>query len=212
MLPYSMKVWCLSFDGPWTMVDLEGDRKADGYVSSEYLVDRLASSTDLLQRESATALASHGFLLPTPSRATDTAEQIKDVCDQLLRLPANTGNCSAFVKAVCQQFGVRLEGQANKMVDELTPANGWTVLGDKDAGARAAEMAALGHLVVGAKKQEGGHGHVVIVVEGPPNKGKYPVAYWGTLNHPEKAGFEKTINWAWDKNARDKVTYASREI
>ena len=57
------------------------------------------------------------------------------------------------------------------------------------------------------------HGHVVVVVKGAPlAHGKYPFAYWGRLGHPEDAGVNKTVNWAWTPAARDEVTYASRSI
>lgn len=147
------------------------------------------------------------------ANALGAADRIKQSCDRLLKLPANAGDCSAFAKAVAQDFSVTLTGQANDIVDQLNASNGWTVLGaDADAGQRAAAAAAKGEFVVGARK-EAGNGHVVIVVAGSPlAHGKYPFAFWGKLNDPANAGFNKTVNWAWNSGTRDSVTYASRRI
>lgn len=141
---------------------------------------------------------------------TTTGDKIKDTCERLL--PANAGDCSSFAKAICNEFGITLTGQANDIVDQLTVANGWTLLGsDATAGKKAAEAAANNQLVIGAKK-EAGHGHVVVVVAGEAYLGKYPHAYWGKLNDPDNAGYDKTVNWAWNSVARDSVTYASRSV
>ena len=53
-------------------------------------------------------------------------------------------------------------------------------------------------------------GHVVIVVKGPLARGKYPTAYWGSLNPAIRAdgGVGTTINFAFNTKARDRVTYA----
>ena len=54
------------------------------------------------------------------------------------------------------------------------------------------------------------HGHVVVVVPGPLNRGRYPTAWWGSLaGRPDK---DKTINWAWSEADRDKVVYAAHRI
>lgn len=147
------------------------------------------------------------------SPLTSTADRIKQSCNRLLLIPANAADCSGFVKAVAQEFSVKLTGQANDIVGQLTSANGWTELGSDDqAGQRAAIAAARGDLVIGARK-EAGNGHVVVVVQGAPlEHGKYPFAYWGKLNDPANAGFNKTVNWAWDRASRDSVTYASRSV
>lgn len=153
-------------------------------------------------------------LAPTEfSTFTSTADRIKQSCNRLLQIPGNTANCSGFAKAVAQEFSVKLTGQANDIVGQLTSANGWTELGsDAQAGQRAADAAAKGHLVIGARK-DAGNGHVVVVVEGTPLAyGKYPFAYWGNLDDPANAGFNKTVNWAWDQASRDSVTYASRSV
>ena len=147
------------------------------------------------------------------SALTSTADRIKLSCARLLQIPANAGDCSGFAKAVAKEFSVKLTGQANEIVDQLTAANGWTELGSDDqAGKRAAAAAARGDLVIGARK-ESGNGHVVVVVGGAPlAHGKYPFAYWGKLNDPANAGFNKTVNWAWNQDSRDSVTYASQSV
>lgn len=146
-------------------------------------------------------------------KPVSTSERIKQSCERLLQIQANAADCSGFAKAVSQEFDVTLTGQANDIFGQLTSANGWTELGsDKKAGQRAAAAAAMGELVIGAR-QETGNGHVVVVVEGVPlAHGLYPFAYWGKLNDPANAGFNKTVNWAWDKDSRDSVTYASRRV
>lgn len=142
--------------------------------------------------------------------ASSNVDQVKDCCKRLL--PTYAGDCSGFVKAVCSEFGVTLTGQANSIVDQLTPANGWTDLGSgTTAGKNAADAAERGLLVVGGRK-EIGNGHVVVVVRGTPHLGRYPHAYWGKLGDPDNAGYDRTVNWAWDSNARDSVTYASRSV
>lgn len=146
-------------------------------------------------------------------KQVSTSERIKQSCERLLQIQANAADCSGFAKAVSQEFAVTLTGQANDIVEQLTSANGWTELGsDEKAGQRAAAAAAKGELVIGAQ-QEAGNGHIVVVVEGfPLAHDLYPFAYWGKLNDPANAGFNKTVNWAWDKASRDSVTYASRRV
>lgn len=148
-----------------------------------------------------------------PLAPTSIADRVKQSCNTLLQIPAHAADCSGFAKAVAKEFSITLTGQANDIVGQLTSANGWTELGsDAQAGQRAADAAAKGHLVIGARK-EAGNGHVVVVVEGTPlAHGKYPFAYWGKLNDPANAGFNKTVNWAWDQASRDSVTYASRSV
>lgn len=144
---------------------------------------------------------------------TSSADRIIRTCERLLLTPENAADCSRFAKAVALDFSITLTGQANDIVGQLTSANGWTELGsDGESGQRAALAAARGEFVIGAKK-EANNGHVVVVVKGSPlAHGKYPYAFWGKLNDPTNAGFNKTVNWAWDQTSRDSVTYASRRI
>ena len=113
-------------------------------------------------------------------------------------------DCSGFVRTVADELGVILIGLANDIVDKIQESP-WTVLA---SGVVANEKAENG-LVIGGLK-ETGHGHVVIVVPGDLNRGKYPTAYWGKLNGIGKK--KTTVNWAWNSTDRDKVIYAWRQL
>jgi hypothetical protein len=64
-----------------------------------------------------------------------------------------------------------------------------------------------------------GHGHVVVVVDGPVSqKGPYPYSFWGkyqtltVLGKTMNVGFTNghgTLNWAFGPGARDAVVYAA---
>lgn len=114
-------------------------------------------------------------------------------------------DCSGFVKAVAGDLGaiVCLGGndQANAIIDYLGAH--WFKLKD---GPAAAMSAAAGQFVIGGLKDDP-NGHVVVVVKGPVNRGKYPTAYWGRLNSVGKK--KTTINWSWDDDDRDNVSYYS---
>lgn len=186
-----------------------------GYAGTDFIegfVRTQLPRADLLSRASN---ASRRFQQSSaePLTTASTADRIKQSCNRLLQIPTNAADCSGFAKSVAQEYAVSLTGQANDIVGQLTAANGWTELGsDAGAGQRASFAAARGELVIGARK-EAGNGHVVVVVEGGPlAHGKYPFAYWGKLNDPANAGFNKTVNWAWDQTSRDSVTYASRSV
>ena len=91
----------------------------------------------------------------------------------------------------------------------------WDQFGNDGVAAGAA--AAGGDLVVGGMTSaalSGTHGHVVVVVKGPLNRGKYPTAYWGSENPSirEDGGRGTTINFSFSATDRDKVVYASRHI
>ncbi len=126
---------------------------------------------------------------------------------------AHIGDCSGFARAVAQQLGIVLTGMADDIVDILrADQNGWTPLAD---GSAAAAAAAAGQFVIGGLKgseqqKPDPHGHVVVVVEGPLARNAYPTAYWGSLGgNPAK---DKTVNWAWTTDDRDKVSYAAHDI
>jgi hypothetical protein len=108
-------------------------------------------------------------------------------------------DCSGLLKAVAGDLGIPLTGQANEIIDTLS--GNWTSITD---GAEAARLAAEGKFVVGGLKAMP-NGHVVVVVEGQPNRGRYPRAYWGRLR---SVGMKnETINWSWNTADRDKVVY-----
>jgi hypothetical protein len=108
-------------------------------------------------------------------------------------------DCSGFVKAVAADLGVFLSGQANDIVDAI--AANWKPAKD---GVEAAAHAAEGKFVVGGLKDKP-HGHVVVVVRGPLNRGKYPTAYWGQLGGTGEK--KTTINYSWTAGDRDEVAY-----
>jgi hypothetical protein len=113
-------------------------------------------------------------------------------------------DCSGFARAVAADLGVPLAGLANQIVDFVTE-NWWSITD----GVEAADWAEAGYFVIGGLK-ESGHGHVVVVVPGPLNRGKYPTAYWGRLNSVGKKA--ETINWAWRASDLPKVTCAGTMI
>jgi hypothetical protein len=108
-------------------------------------------------------------------------------------------DCSGFAKAVATELGVALTGQANDIVDQIQ-ASPWQTLASGQDAADKTDSA----LVVGGLKANP-NGHVVVVVPGELNRGKYPVAYWGKLGAEGKQA--TTVNWAWDATDRDKVVY-----
>ena len=138
------------------------------------------------------------------------ADRVKEACEECF--DAHADDCSGFVKAVAGQLGVQMHGLANEIVDAIRSGNGWTPLRN---GVAAADSAAAGKLVVGGLKgseqdHPDPHGHVVVVVAGPLAHDAYPSAYWGRLGgRGEK---DKTINWAWRAEDRDRVSYAEHDI
>ena len=120
-----------------------------------------------------------------------------------------------FVIAVAQTVGVVLSGLADDIVTQIS-GSGWTKLDD---GVAASEAAKRGCLVIGgltAAELGDTNGHVVIVVEptGPLAFGKYPYAYWGSENAAirEKGDERTTLNWAFSKDVRDDIHYASYSL
>lgn len=112
---------------------------------------------------------------------------------------AHKADCSGFLKAVAHRLGIELTGQANDIIATLRTS--WPRAMD---GASAAALAAGGQLVVGGL-EAAGHGHVVVVVPGPLEHGKYPHAYWGRLN---AVGAKDTgVNFSWNQTDRDRVGY-----
>nr|WP_294553793.1 hypothetical protein [uncultured Rhodopila sp.] len=133
---------------------------------------------------------------PTP------ADQIIAACER--DWDTWRSDCSGFVKAVAADLGVFLSGQANDIVDAI--AARWKPAKD---GVEAAARAADGKFVIGGLKDQP-NGHVVVVVKGPLNRGKYPTAYWGQLGGIGEK--ETTINYSWGADDRDKVAYYSCDI
>jgi uncharacterized Zn-binding protein involved in type VI secretion len=117
---------------------------------------------------------------------------------------AHKNDCSGFVKAVAAELGVTITGMANQIVDDMQKSPWQVIASGKDASTKASSQ-----LVIGGLKAAG-HGHVVVVVNGPLAHGKYPTAYWGKLGG---TGYKNTtLNWAWNKSDRDKVIYSCHTI
>ena len=138
------------------------------------------------------------------------ADRVKEACEACF--DAHAGDCSGFVRAVASQLGVQLHGLANEIVDTIRDGDDWTPLPD---GIAAAQAAAAGKLVIGGLKgseqaRPDPHGHVVVVVTGSLAHDAYPSAYWGRLGGTGDK--DKTINWAWNAEDRDKVSYAEHEL
>jgi hypothetical protein len=147
------------------------------------------------------------------ARTLVAADVIK-VCEQVWSDSQTDGN--AFVKAVAGGFNVAFTGQADDIMEQIKGPD-WTSH-DND-GIAASNAAKSGRLVIGGMTSADlgqSRGHVVVVVAptGPLAHGKYPYAYWGSLNpkiRPD-GGAGKTINYSFDSDHQDQVFYASREI
>ncbi len=138
------------------------------------------------------------------------ADRVKAACEACF--DAHADDCSGFARAVADQLAVALHGLADQIVDTIRGGNGWRPL---TSGIYAAESAAAGKLVIGGLKgseqnRPDPHGHVVVVVAGPLAQGAYPSAYWGRLGGGGEK--DKTINWAWRAEDRDRVSYAEHDI
>ena len=155
-----------------------------------------------------------------PVAENETARKIIETCE--LEWPANSSDCSGFVKDVCSSLGVTVNGNADAIVKTLAGPD-WNIIrgsAAKSAGIIAKEAADVGNLVIAGllstdhvPRDDGSpvkNGHVVIVVSGPLAQTAYPTAYWGTLGGEGKRF--TTLNWAWRKADRDKLTYAWRKL
>ena len=128
----------------------------------------------------------------------EKSKRIVSLCEK--HWEKNKKNCSGYVKDIASELGIPLTGQANAIVVQIQKGR-WKVA---KSGVEARIQAVNGKFVVGGLKADK-HGHVVIVVPGPLAHGKYPTAYWGSLDGvPKKSA---TINWSWNRTDRDKVIY-----
>jgi hypothetical protein len=121
-------------------------------------------------------------------------------------------DCAAFVKAVADTCGVLLAGDANAIAGMVKSGCGRSL----PNGLSAKVAAANGELVI-AGVQAPGHGHVVVIVDGP-NRGKYPYAFWGQYHGltidgvSQNIGFTRghgTLNYAFKSPALDAVVFAA---
>jgi hypothetical protein len=136
---------------------------------------------------------------------------VVEACTQFWN--ADRSNCSKFACDVAGALGVTLAGNANAIADILAIGqDGWEVL---DGGVTAAARAAAGDLVLAglrgdAQTTPNVHGHVVVIVPGPLNRGLYPTAWWGSDGGVPYQN--TTLNYAWVAGDRDRVHYAARTI
>lgn len=139
-----------------------------------------------------------------------SCRDIVAICQR--RLPQHPNDCSGFVRAVAGDCGVIVLGDANAIVEQLKVSAGR--LADGPAASTAAQKGQL--VIAGAAAP--GHGHVVVVIGGPMNKGRYPYAFWGQyrgmrLNDTTiNIGFTRghgTLNWAFGAPIRDSLVYAA---
>lgn len=127
-----------------------------------------------------------------------TADQIKGFCEA--EWDKWKSDCSGFVKAVAQDIGVPLSGQANDIVDFLEQSVAWEKLGTD--GAAAIRYATMDYFVIAGLKASP-NGHIAVVVKSPPQV--YPVGYWGRLGSAGRKN--TTLNWSWTHADLAKVRY-----
>jgi len=136
--------------------------------------------------------------------------RVREACEAYFK--ANQHDCSGFVRAVAEQFGVTIDGLANEIVDAVRFATEWRVV---PHGANAAQRAAVGQLVTGGLRgdqqfEPSNHGHVVVAVAGRLAHGRYPSVYWGC---PGSKGAEnETINRTWTEHDRNRVSCAEHDL
>ncbi len=134
-----------------------------------------------------------------------TKEDIVAAC--VKHYPAYSGDCSAFVRAVTQELGHAVDGNANGIMRELAGSSAW------EAVDRAAAVVAVkaGSLVIAGLKS-GDHnpprnnGHVVIVVDGDLYRGTYPLVWGGSIGNAQSRG-TKSVGEVWNRTDRDSVLY-----
>lgn len=152
------------------------------------------------------------------------AQKVIDNCK--FHWPANQGDCSGFVKAVCGGLGVPVStGQADDIVAWFRdPANGWEALtDDKDTAGnittrkeqKAKDRADSGELVIcgltsGELVDSNGHLSIVIsadLIYSASNNDYYPVGYWGKLHGV--GGANKCLSFSFPSAHINQVTYAA---
>lgn len=142
-------------------------------------------------------------------------EKIIAACHKARQVLANVNDCHKFVEAVSADFAVTLTGTGDDIMAQIA-GPGWTRHG-MDGPSAAAAAAEEGELVIAGMTAAGlgdAHGHVVVVVDGELAHGKYPTAFWGSLNPSIRAagGLGTTLNFAFSQTDRDRVVYASRPV
>ena len=119
----------------------------------------------------------------------------------------NKNNCSGFIKTVAQKLGILLPPmQADGLVDSIEKS--WTKIG---TGSEAAKKATEGFFVIaglksGQHSKKVSQGHVVIIINGPMYRAKYPKCWGGSTGSAQSKG-DKSVGEVWNTVDRDNVAY-----
>jgi len=105
--------------------------------------------------------------------------------------PALQSNCSGFVQRVALQLGINIEGTANTMCQKFASRSdsSWVAATSR---IQAAELAKKGFLVIAAKPQLKGSGHVMIVLPDESHDG-YPRVIGGGNSLGRSDGSKRTV-------------------
>jgi hypothetical protein len=162
--------------------------------------------------------ASVGFLFLTKTGLADVGQaelaarrsRVLAACTK--HWPDNQGDCSGFVRAVAQDLGFALSGNANAMYTQISK-DPWIRIGiGTQASATAGITAGEGKFVVAAEQGQK-NGHVAIVVDYRNAFDSYSqvdrdkaVAFWGKL-HSTGAEYER-ITRSWTATDLERVLFA----
>jgi hypothetical protein len=119
---------------------------------------------------------------------------------------SNLADCSGFLRDVGLRLGYVLSGNADTLID--TFRRSWREL---DSIALVLQEVRAGRFVVAGLKSDDHtpkrqHGHVVVIVDGPLYRGKYPRCWCGSIGAAQSKG-TKSIGEVWSASDRDNVCY-----
>jgi len=134
-----------------------------------------------------------------------TKEDIVAACTK--HYPAYSGDCSAFVRAVTQELGHPVDGNANGIMRQLSTSTAWEAI-DRAAAVEAVKTGTL--VIVGLRSGDHNpprnNGHVAIVVDGTLYRGIYPMVWGGSIGNAQSRG-TKSVGEVWNRTDRDSVLY-----
>lgn len=134
-----------------------------------------------------------------------TKEDIVAACQKWYSSFSN--DCSGFVRAVTEELGHPVSGNANGIMNELASSRAWESI-DRAAAVEAVKTGAL--VIAGLKSSEHNparnNGHVVIVIDGPLYRNTYPLVWGGSIGNAQSRG-TKTVGEVWNRSDRDAVKY-----
>ncbi len=138
-----------------------------------------------------------------PGDRGTTKEDIVAACKK--HYDQYSDDCSGFLRAVAEELGHSLSGNANGILDQLEKT--WTKI-DRVKAIEAVKNGAF--VIAGLKSSEHNpprnNGHVVVVVDGALYNGKYPLVWGGSIGSAQSAGI-KSVGEVWRKTDRDAVRY-----